>query len=213
MTAPLKLYTAATPNGFKISIFLEFLGLKYDVQKINLRTNEQKEDWFVKLNPNGRIPTLTDSNTGVTISQTAAILQYLADTYDKDHKFSYKFGSVEYYKQLEYLIYSVAEQGPITGQLSHFTRAAPEKIPYALERYGTDVKRILGVLDEIINRNKDNGLYFVGTHYSIVDFSVFGWARSAGNLGIDLDQWTYLGKWFKELSEAPEVKKGIEILQ
>ncbi|KAK6464181.1 glutathione S-transferase [Scheffersomyces coipomensis] len=210
MSIPLKLYSAGTPNGNKITIFLEFLGLKYDLQKINIRENEQKQDWFVKINANGRIPALVDSDTGVTISQTAAILQYLADTYDKDYKFSYKPGTIEYYKQLEYLIYSVAEQGPITGQLGHFTRAAPEKIPYAIERYTTDVKRILGVLDDIVSRNKDNGYYFVGPHYSIADFSVFGWARSVANFNIDITEYEYLGPWFTKLSETPEVKKGLE---
>lgn len=137
--------------------------MKYDVQKVNIREGEQKQDWFVQLNPNGRIPTLVDNSTGVTISQTGAILQYLADTYDKENKFSYKIGTKEYYKQLEYLVFSVAEQGPITGQLSHFTFAAPEKIPYAINRYSTDVKRIVGVFDDILSRNKEASFVFGGS--------------------------------------------------
>ncbi|KAK6456714.1 glutathione S-transferase [Scheffersomyces xylosifermentans] len=207
----IKLYAAATPNGIKIPILLELLGLKYDYQKINFSTNEQKEDWYLKLNPNGRIPTLVDSSTGVTIGQTAAILQYLTDTYDKDHKFSYKFGTKEYYKQLEYLIFSVAEQGPITGQLGHFTFAAPEKIPYAINRYSTDVKRILGVFELILSRNKE-GLFLVGNHISIVDISVLGWANNLARVNIDVNEFSLFSKWLESIKAIPEVQKGLTAL-
>ncbi|KAK6454900.1 glutathione S-transferase [Scheffersomyces xylosifermentans] len=206
----LKLYTAGTPNGYKISIFLELLGLKYDVQRIDIRSNEQKQEWFLELNPNGRIPTLVDNSTGVTISQTGAILQYLADTYDKDHKFSYKFGTKEYYKQLEYLIFSVAEQGPITGQLSHFTKSAPEKIPYALNRYSTDVKRIIGVFELILSRNKE-GLFLVGNHLTITDISVFGWANSLPRLNIDIKEFELFSKWFDSVKALEPVQKGLTV--
>lgn len=189
---------------------MELLGLKYDVQKVNIREGEQKQDWFVQLNPNGRIPTLVDNSTGVTISQTGAILQYLADTYDKENKFSYKIGTKEYYKQLEYLVFSVAEQGPITGQLSHFTFAAPEKIPYAINRYSTDVKRIVGVFDDILSRNKE-ALYLVGPHISIADISVFGWANSLHRVNLDLSEFKLFNKYVEALREIPEIQKGLTI--
>ncbi|EGW35393.1 glutathione S-transferase [Spathaspora passalidarum NRRL Y-27907] len=210
MSHALKLYSFPTPNGVKVSIFLELLGLKYDAQAVDIRTNEQKQDWFVKLNPNGRIPTLVDSSTGVTISQTGAILQYLADTYDKEHKWSYPQGTPEYYKQLEYLIFQVAENGPIQGQANHFVVFAQEKIPYAINRYLTDVKRIYGVYEDILGRN-DKGLYLVGDHYSIADIALFGWANSLSKLDIDIHTWPKLGKWFDALSEIPGVQKGLKV--
>ena len=142
MVQPIKLYSVPTPNGIKVSIFLELLKLPYEAVFVDISKNELKSDWFVKLNPNGRIPTITDPNfeTGpVTISQTGAILQYLADQYDKDHKYSYPQGTAEYYKTLEYLIFQVAENGPIQGQLNHFKLYAPEKLNTVL----IDTKMIL----------------------------------------------------------------------
>lgn len=129
------LYTWSTPNGYKITIFLELLGVKYTVKPVDVTANAQKEEWFVKLNPNGRVPTLTDEDTGVTISETGAILQYLADTYDKEHKFSYPQGTTEYLKVLEVLTFQVASVAPTQGQALHFGLFSPEKIPYAIDQY------------------------------------------------------------------------------
>ncbi|RLV92553.1 Glutathione S-transferase 1 [Spathaspora sp. JA1] len=210
MSKALKLFTFATPNGFKPSIFLELLGLKYDVQVVDIHKNEQKSDWFLKLNPNGRIPTLVDSNTGITISQTGAILQYLADTYDKEHKWSYPYGTPEYYKQLEYLTFQVAENGPIQGQAGHFVLFAQEKIPYAINRYMTDVKRIYGVYEDILGRN-DKGLYLVGDHYCIADIALYTWARTLTRLDLDIHDWPRLGKWFDALDKLPGVQAGLKV--
>ncbi|CAI5759190.1 unnamed protein product [Candida verbasci] len=209
---PIKLYSFPTPNGVKISIFLEVLGLKYVPTKVNILKNESKSDWFVKLNPNGRIPTIEDPNTGITLSQTGAILQYLADKYDTDLKYSYKFGTPEYYKTLEYLIFQVSENGPIQGQANHFKIYAKEKIQYGIDRYITDVKRIYGVYEDILSRNAANdSLYLVGDHYTIADFALVGWANSLKNLEIDIHQWLLLGKWFDKIINLPEVQKGLKI--
>lgn len=107
----LTLYTWGTPNGWKVSVYLEVLGLQYLVVPIDIGAGAQKEPDFLKLNPNGRIPTLVDHDNNVTISQTGAILLYLAETYDKENKFSYKFGSPEYWESLEVLVFQVAENG------------------------------------------------------------------------------------------------------
>ena len=214
---PIKLYTAPTPNGYKISIFLEVLGLDYEVQKLDLSKNETKEDWFVKLNPNGRIPTINDPNFkgvegGLVLSQTGAILQYLADTYDKEHKFSYPAGTAEYYKTLEYLIFQVAENGPIQGQANHFAVFAKEKVPYGINRYITDTKRIYGVYEDILSRNKANdSKYLVGDRYTVADFALLGWAYRLSRLEIDINQWPLLGKWYDSLLKLPAVQKGFEV--
>lgn len=110
----LTLYTWGTPNGWKISTYLEILHLKYNVVAIDILKNEQKQPDFLKLNPNGRIPTLVDHDKGITISQTGAILLYLAETYDPDHKFSYKYGTPEYWLSLEILVFQVAENGYVS---------------------------------------------------------------------------------------------------
>ncbi|KAI5953015.1 GST2 [Candida theae] len=216
MSQALKLYTWGTPNGFKVSIFLEFLGLKYDAIPVDISKNESKSDWFVKLNPNGRIPTIEDPNfskggdSGLVLSQTGAILQYLADTYDKEHKFSYPYGTEEYYKTLEYLVFQVSENGPIQGQANHFILYAPEKVPYGINRYSNDVKRIYGVYEDILSRNKANdSKYLVGDRYTVADFALFGWAVALRVLDIDIHQWPLLGKWHDALFALPQVQKGI----
>ncbi|CAK9441153.1 uncharacterized protein LODBEIA_P50220 [Lodderomyces beijingensis] len=217
--SPIKLYTAPTPNGFKISVFLEVLGLEYDTQVIDISKNESKEDWFVKLNPNGRIPTIVDPNfknapteQGLVLSQTGAILQYLADTYDKEHKHSYPFGSAEYYKTLEYLIFQVSENGPIQGQANHFIIYAKEKVPYGVDRYTNDTKRIYGVYEDILSRNKENGSKFlVGDRYTVADFALYGWAYRLARIDIDIHDWPLLGQWFDQLSKLPGVEKGLQV--
>ena len=215
MSKPITLYTHSTPNGFKISVFLELLKIPYEVVIVDISKNEQKSDWFVKLNPNGRIPTITDPNFAngpITISQSGAILQYLADQYDKDHKFSYPQGTAEYYKTLEYLVFQVAENGPIQGQLGHFKLFAPEKIDYGIKRYENDTKRIYGVFEDILSRNSENGSkYLVGDRYTVADIALLGWASFLPKFEIDIQQWPLLSKWIDALNEISEVQKGLSV--
>ncbi|ODQ80381.1 hypothetical protein BABINDRAFT_161329 [Babjeviella inositovora NRRL Y-12698] len=210
----LKLYTCTTPNGYKVSILLELLGLKYDFQYINIRENEQKQEWFLKLNPNGRIPTLVDSTADgdIIISETAAIMQYLVDKYDTKHKLSYPVGTKEYYLQLETLYFQMAGLGPMQGQANHFVRFAPEKIPYGITRYTEETKRLYSVLEEYLARNSKNGsLYLVGDHYSISDIAVFPWASGLRFLEIDVAEYPLVSKWYQTLAALPEVQKGLTI--
>lgn len=215
MTKPIQFYTYGTPNGFKVSIFLEVLGLAYETISVDITKNELKSDWFVKLNPNGRIPTIVDPNFKdgeITISQTGAILQYLADNYDKEHNYSYAFGTEEYYKTLEYLIFQVSENGPIQGQLNHFKLFAKEKIEYGITRYENDTKRIYGVYEDILKRNSANdSKYLVGDRYTVADYALFGWAYCLHKVGIDIHDWPLLGKWFDALNKDPAVIKGVNV--
>lgn len=210
-TNPLKLYSLATPNGVKVTILLELLGLKYECQRLDISTNVQKEDWFLKLNPNGRIPTLVDPVTGITISETGAIMQYLVDTYDKEHRFSYPAGTKEYYLQLETLFFQMAGIGPMQGQANHFTFFAPQKIEYGIARYKNETKRLYSVVEEYLKRNEKNGPYLVGNHYCISDIAIFGWANSLKKLDIDISQWPLTNRWFEKLNSLPEVKNGLSI--
>ncbi|RYP52519.1 hypothetical protein DL768_002346 [Monosporascus sp. mg162] len=122
------LYTAQTPNGIKVSILLEELGLKYDVTAIDISKNTQKEPWFLEINPNGRIPAMTDTFTDgapIRLFESGSIMQYLVDRYDKDHKVSYPHGSREYYEINNWLMWQMGGLGPMQGQLNHFNRACP----------------------------------------------------------------------------------------
>lgn len=211
MASRISLYAFTTPNGYRVSTYLSALGLPYDYVKVDITKGESKKPEFLKLNPNGRIPTLVDHATGVTISQTAAILQYLAETYDQARKWSYVPGTPEYWKLLEILTFSVGEQGPIQGQANHFKLYAQEKVPYGIERYVNDTKRIYGVLDDYLKLNEGKGPGFVGPHYSPADFEVWGWARSVGGLDIDINQWPHLAKWSTTFGELEGVKKGLEL--
>lgn len=207
--APITFYTFKTPNGYKISIFLELLGLQYKVKNLDISTNVQKEPWFLELNPNGRIPTIVDHSTGITISETGAILQYLADTYDKDHLYSYEHGTKEYYKYLEILTFAIAGQGPMQGQANHFSLYAPEKIPYGIKRYTEETKRLYSVLDLYLERSK--GPYLVGDRLTGADVSVFGWAVFANAIGVDLEQFPRVWTWAKLVAKIPEVQKGLAV--
>ncbi|CAH2354401.1 putative protein Ure2p [[Candida] railenensis] len=211
MSTPIRLYTQATPNGLKVSILLELLGLKYDVTPIDFSKNEQKEDWYLKLNPNGRIPTIVDTSTNTILAETAAIMQYLVDTYDKENKFSYKIGTPLYYKQLEVLYFQMAGVGPMQGQMGHFKRAAPEKIPYAIERYENETKRLYSVVEEYLNRNKANGPFLVGDHLSIADIAVFTWANFLERGGIDIKPWPLLENWIESIAKLPAVQVGLNV--
>ena len=176
---------------------------------MDISKNELKEEWFIKLNPNGRIPTLVDSSTNTTISETAAILQYLVDTYDKDNKFSYKVGTPLYYKQLELLYFQMAGVGPMQGQLHHFKLFAKEKIPYAIERYENETKRLYSVVEEYLERNKANGPYLVGNHLSIADIAIFPWARRLERSAIDIKTWPLTAQWFDAINSLSEVQVGL----
>jgi glutathione S-transferase len=181
---PLVLYTVPTPNGLPISFFLEDLKainppatVDYDVRKISFQNNEQKEPWFIKMNPNGRIPVLEDrSRENFYVFETSAILLYLAQHYDKGHVFWFdaEKDPNDYSEMLQWLFFAHGGIGPMQGQANHFRNAAPEDIPYAKKRYLDETKRLYGVL-EIRLANRD---YLAGAgkgKYSIADTKAFSW--------------------------------------
>ncbi|TBU26001.1 glutathione S-transferase C-terminal-like protein [Dichomitus squalens] len=214
----LQLYTAPTPNGRKVSLLLEELkeqyGLKYDVHPIDIRKDTQKEPWFIKMNPNGRIPVLVDSNReNFTVFESAAILLYLEQHYDSQLKFSFdpRTRPDEYSEMLQWIFFSHGGIGPMQGQANHFLRAAPEDIPYAKKRYLTETKRLYGVLD-IRLRGRD---WLAGTGrgaYSIADINAFPWVDSHGFTGIEsMDEWPHVKAWLERTAERPAVKSGMQV--
>ncbi|KAJ5887834.1 hypothetical protein N7495_007875 [Penicillium taxi] len=206
------LYTAQTPNGIKISIALEELSLPYNVEKIDMTKSVQKEEWFLKINPNGRIPALTDTFSDgqqINLFESGSILQYLADQYDPDHKISFPKGSREYYEVNNWLFFQNAGVGPMQGQANHFSRYAPERIEYGVNRYVNETRRLYGVLDKHLAQSKSG--YLVGDHISIADISHWGWVASAGWAGIDIDEFPNLKAWEELLAQRPGIKKGRDV--
>ncbi|KAI0728770.1 glutathione S-transferase-like protein [Fomitopsis betulina] len=216
----LLLYTGPTPNGHKVSVFLEELkaaygGPDYDVFKIDISTNVQKEPWFIKLNPNGRIPTLVDrKRNNFVVFETAAILLYLQQHYDKDNKFGFDPASQadDYSVELQWIFFAHGGVGPMQGQSNHFNRYAPEDIPYAKKRYIDETKRLYGVLDIRLSQDRD---WLAGPGrgtYSIADINVFPWVRIHAWAKVDnLDEWPNLKAWVERITARPAVQAGIAV--
>jgi glutathione S-transferase len=206
------LLTSQTPNGVKISITLEELGLPYKVTHINLGKHEQKEDWFTAINPNGRIPALTDTFSDgrqINLFESGSIQQYLVDEYDTEGKISYPKGSREYYETNNWLFFLNAGVGPMQGQSNHFTRYAPEQIPYGIKRYQDETKRLYGVLDKHLG-SKD-GSYLVGDKVTIADIAHYGWIDAASWAGVDVAEFPNLKKWLDTMDKRPAVVKGRDV--
>ncbi|ODV60256.1 nitrogen catabolite repression transcriptional regulator [Ascoidea rubescens DSM 1968] len=209
----IKLYTLDTPNGVKVSILLELLKLKYYVRKINIASaeQEQKQDWFIELNPNGRIPVLSDVNAQgerTTLMESASILLYLSEKYDQKHQYSFKHGTKEYYETLQWLFFQMGGIGPMQGQAHHFSFYAKEKIPYGIQRYVDETKRLYGVLEIALKKN--NTGYLVSDHLSIADIVSFGWVRVGTRLDIDIAKdFPAVYQWLQAIEKLPEVQRGL----
>ncbi|MDB6104706.1 MAG: glutathione S-transferase, partial [Gammaproteobacteria bacterium] len=175
----IELLTSETPNGWKISIALEEMGLPYTWRHIKLSEKEQKADWYVQLNPNGRIPTLIDhDNDDFVIFESGAILIYLAEKSGKFLPQDVKGRS----RVLQWLMFQMSGIGPMMGQANVFFRYAPEKIPYAIERYQRETLRLFGVLDNQLASNE-----YIAGDYSIADMALWPWVKGYGWSGVTLD--------------------------
>ncbi|MGI9591283.1 MAG: glutathione S-transferase family protein [Myxococcota bacterium] len=199
------LYTAPTPNGWKASIMLEETGLDYEVKPINLGKLEQKEDWFLQLNPNGRIPTLVDREAGdFAVFESGAILIYLAEKTGKLLPNDAKDRSLA----LQWLMFQMGGVGPMQGQANVFFRYAPEKIPFAIERYQNETRRLYEVLD----RRLGEAEYLAGD-YSIADIATWPWVRIHGWSGVEVEGLPHLQRWMEAVSSRPAVERGGSIPQ
>ncbi|GME70199.1 unnamed protein product [Ambrosiozyma monospora] len=213
----LKLYSVASPNGVKVTILLELLGLEYYVQKIDLNDKaEQKEPWFLKMNPNGKVPTLETVNRfgeSTYISESAAILFYLADTYDLKRKFSLGGGSPFCYEQLEWVFFQSSELGPTTSQLFQLISNSPEKVD-DIKKYHDKFVRLLGVLEEKLKRTGTG--FIVDEHLTLADIAIFPW------LGLttlpekltfteEIKQFPLVEGWIKRIQGIEEVSRAQNI--
>ena len=199
----IELYTAATPNGWKASIMLEEVGLPYEVRAISLLQGEQREPWYLRLNPNGRIPTIVDRDEGdFAVFESGAILVYLAEKTGKLLPRDKKGRSVA----LQWLMFQMGGIGPMQGQANVFFRYAPEKIDYAINRYQEETARLYKVLDTRLAETE----YLAGD-YSIADVATWPWVRIHDWAGVSVDDMPHLQRWIDAIAARPAVQKGIEV--
>jgi GST-like protein len=198
------LYTAATPNGFKASIALEELGLPYTVRVVDLRQGEQLRPEFLRVSPNNKIPAIVDRDAGdLAVFESGAILTYLAE---KTGQLLPKAGPARY-AALQWTFFQVGHIGPTLGQLNHFAYYAVEKLPYAIERFTNEARRVYGVLD----RRLSEAPYLAGSEYTIADIANLPWLLGHARYGIDLADVPHLARWMAELKERPAVVRGLAV--
>ena len=197
------LYTAATPNGYKISIALEELDLPYMVHKLDFNKNEQKSPEFLKINPNGRIPAIIDrGNDDLAIFESGAILMYLAEKTGKLMPADVKGR----YNVIQWLMFQMGGVGPMQGQANVFFRYFPEKIQPAIDRYQKEVLRLYGVLEGQLA-----GQDYICGELSIADIATWPWVRSYAWAGLEIDDFPNLKTWIDRLYERPSFARGITI--
>ncbi|KAK4988279.1 hypothetical protein LTR50_004012 [Elasticomyces elasticus] len=207
----LELLTFGTPNGHKASILLEELkeayGTDYVYQSISIMENIQKEPWYTKLCPNGRIPVLVDHDKGgLAIMEGAAILSYLTRNYDPKHLFSFT-SDPELSHCEQWVAWQHGGLGPMQGQANHFYRFSKERIPYPTQRYVGETERLYGVLDAHL-ASRD---YLAGAKYSIADIANFSWVNVACFAGIDLARFPNVERWWRRVGERGAVRKGTAV--
>ncbi|MGB3899836.1 MAG: glutathione binding-like protein [Mesorhizobium sp.] len=205
-TIPVELYYWPTPNGHKISIMLEELRVPYSVRYVNIGKGEQFEPSFLKISPNNRMPAIIDpegpDGKPISVFESGAILQYLG------RKFG-RFYSTDERQRTEidqWLFWQMGGLGPMAGQAHHFRQYAPEKVPYAIDRYTKEVNRLYGVL----NKRLADREYLAGD-YSIADIASFPWTRSYENQGQDLNDFPNMKRWFEAIVARPAVQRGLEV--
>ena len=194
------LYTAATPNGHKISIALEELGLPYRVHALSFEQKEQKSPEFLRINPNGRIPAIVDD--GFAVFESGAILIYLAEKTGRLLPGDAKGRSLA----LQWLMFQMGGVGPMQGQANVFFRYFPEKLPGAIERYQNETRRLYEVLD----RRLGEAEYLAGD-YSIADIATYPWVRVHDWAGVAVEGLDHLQRWMAALAARPAVQRGLQV--
>jgi glutathione S-transferase/GST-like protein len=201
----IELYTSPTPNGWKASIALEELELPYTVRPIALQKLEQKEEWYLKINPNGRIPTIVDKDNGdFAVFESGAILVYLAERTGRLMPSDVKGRS----RVMQWLMFQMGGIGPMMGQANVFFRYAPEKIPFAIDRYQRECRRLFEVLDKQLAANE----YLAGD-YSIADIANWSWVHTYPWSGVEIDGLDHLQRWLAAIGARPAVQRGREVPQ
>ncbi len=207
-TKPIELYYWPTPNGWKITIMLEELGVPYEVKYVNIGKGEQFEPSFLRIAPNNRMPAIIDPDgpggKPISVFESGAILQYLGRKFGKFYPTDERTRvAVE-----EWLFWQVGGLGPMAGQAHHFRQYAPEKLPYAVDRYTNEVNRLYGVMNKRLADRE-----FLAGDYSIADMAAIGWVKPFRNQGQDLDHFPNLKRWFDTMLARPAVERALVVGQ
>jgi GST-like protein len=196
------LYTWTTPNGRKVSIALEELGLPYKAHPIDISKDEQFAPAFLKISPNNRIPAIVDNDNGMSLFESGAILIYLAD---KTGKLMPKDGEGRY-RTIEWLMWQMGGVGPMLGQVHHFVKYNKGKSAYAEERYSKEAQRLYGVLDRRLE-----GREFLAGDYSIADIATWPWISRFEWQEIDLAKFPNVKRWYTAIANRPAVQRGYKV--
>ena len=197
------LYTAATPNGWKASVMLEEVELPYEVHALKLSEGQQRQDWYLAINPNGRIPAIVDRDEGnLAVFESGAVLIYLAEKTGRLLPTEKRSRA----EVLGWLMFQMGGVGPMQGQINVFRNYAPEKIPYAIDRYTNETMRLYRVLDRRLSDRP-----FLAGEYSIADIANFCWVRSHAWSGLSLDEVPHLSRWHDAIAQRPAVRRGVEV--
>ncbi|AUO21651.1 MULTISPECIES: glutathione binding-like protein [Pseudomonas] len=204
------LYYWTTPNGHKVSLFLEEAGLPYEVHPINIGQGDQFKPDFLKIAPNNRIPAIVDQNptdggAPISLFESGAILLYLAEKTGKFIPQDLR-GRQE---ALQWLFWQMGGLGPMAGQNHHFSQFAPEKIPYAIKRYVDETARLYGVLD----RRLADRTFVAGEEYSIADMAIYPWIVSHKWQSQKLEDFPHVERWFNHIKQRPATVRAYELVQ
>lgn len=202
-------YTWSTPNGIKVSIMLEEVEQPYNIIPVDIGAGDQFKPEFLKISPNNRMPAIVDHDgpggQPYSLFESGAILMYLAE---KTAKFM-PADTNGRYTVIQWLMFQMANVGPLLGQNHHFRHYAPEKIPYAIDRYTNEARRLYGVIDKRLAESA----YLAGDDYSIADIATFPWLRSHERQGQDLNDFPDLKRWYEIIKMRPAVRRGIDVLK
>lgn len=199
------LYTWTTPNGRKVSIMLEELGVPYEAHSIDISKGEQHEPDFLKIAPNNRIPAIVDRDNGFTLMETGAIMLYLGQKYGR-----FLCEGDEYWRMIEWLMWQMGGLGPMLGQVHHFVKYNKGKSDYAEERYSTEAKRLYRVL----NTRLEGRDFIAGTgrgEYSVADMASWPWVSRFEWQEIDMNEYPNVRDWYVRIAERPAVQKGYQV--
>ncbi|GAB5471190.1 MAG: glutathione S-transferase N-terminal domain-containing protein [Rhodospirillales bacterium] len=203
------LYSWATPNGHKVHIALEELGLEYQAHPIDIGKGDQFSDSFLALNPNHRIPAMIDADgpggKPLRLFESGAILIYLAE---KTGKLLSRDPATRY-TEIQWLMWQMGGLGPMLGQAHHFLNYAPEAIDYSQTRYSNEARRLYGVM----NRRLSESHFLGGEDYAIADIACWPWTRFPDRQGVEREEFPHFKRWFDEIAERPAVKRGVAVLQ
>ncbi|MEX3007466.1 glutathione S-transferase family protein [Hoeflea sp. TYP-13] len=196
------LYTWTTPNGRKVSILLEELGVEYNVHPINIGQGEQKTPEFLEISPNNKIPAIVDQDNGLKLMESGAIMIYLAEKYGK----FIPADPIAKIRVLEWLMWQMGGLGPMAGQVHHFVHFNPGKAEYAEERFSAEANRLYGVLDKRLE-----GRDYIVDEYTIADMACWPWVSRYEWQQIDLTQYPNVRAWYQRLAAREAVQRGYHV--